>query len=1300
MAADIEEPASSEKRRKRKRINNNAKLLVDDKVEVRSVEEGFRGSWHSGTVIYCEHQAHWVKYDHLLRDDGSENLIDCVGVPLVVDGIVPANRARSNYRGFIRPLPPPLGFGKWCLHYGQCVDAYYQEAWWEGVVFDHEDGSEVRKVFFPDMGDVMDCGIEMLRITQDWNEFTEDWKPRGNWLFLELIEEFEQEWPLQVSVRQIWYDVRGKNGFEKLKDWTSSVRDLWKKLVSQVLYDNFKITLKEFFHKFDSSGDLIGEAEKVLGLFEPALDLVSKPEADLGKSLAVVPFENDGLATRLLLTDGLNDASVPPPEEEIDRGGVVSAMDNGRLDTNVLTSSKMPCHEGTMCVQPTDVSILPFYVDEFSRISSNTKSEGYSSTSSKTPNRKLMSLTHRKSHKWLPAGHDLVPEAECCPDAVTEYNHFSNSRKRPSSALTLNVRKHLAYLGWKIQFVRDKGILRLRYTSPDGKCYLSLRKLCQDLSVPGLEIISLFSQDDKRSSSAAPDGPSSSPRIIQPRARKREPVKPSPDDYVVIISEFCPQAVVDYYSFSENKSYQGRWWNDAKVKELQSKAKSHLSAVGWLFWFSRTRGKREMRYTSPRGKVYYSLPTACKGCMDDGVPDSSASICRPWHNINVSKQAEGQLASEGLSSALIGMEFQGNLVAQNALSEKWPTEYSGISLSRELVELSKVKVRGIRELRKKRKNGELHLTSHLLQMKDQNVGFPMLKKGKESRSLIKSRNDWDGNCPTRVLRSSKRARQVVVPSSSHHNPRTVLSWLIDNNVVLPRAKVHYCGTKDHHPMAEGRITRDGIKCSCCQKNFTLSKFEAHAGSTYHRPSANIFLDDGRSLLDCQLQLKRDNNMRSFITEPHEMKSQRHHSTNDYICSVCHFGGELVLCDQCPSSFHTTCLGLKDVPDGDWFCPSCCCGICGESRFNKDTEQFMYNSVLNCDQCEHQYHIGCLKKTGLIKLDNYPKGNWFCNKRCKQIFLGLRRLLGKPVPVGKDNLTWTLLKYVHDASDNEASAENYSKLNVALGVMHECFEPVKESRTRRDLVEDVIFSRWSELNRLNFRGFYTVLLERNDELITVATVRIYGKKVAEVPLVGTRFQYRRLGMCRILMNELEKKLMELGVERLVLPAVPSVLNTWTTSFGFSKMTESERLNFLDYTFLDFQGTIMCQKLLMKIPSTESNILRGSQRKFHDDINGSNNIDLDGNSAVSEVFQADQIEEIVDQGAAYIAGGDGSNSMSPLVVVENQWTCLECIPYQSEISLDCSVEDVDHKEGENTGNGLFKCYKRRRISACES
>lgn len=64
---------------------------------------------------------------------------------------------------------------------------------------------------------------------------------------------------------------------------------------------------------------------------------------------------------------------------------------------------------------------------------------------------------------------------------------------------------------------------------------------------------------------------------------------------------------------------------------------------------------------------------------------------------------------------------------------------------------------------------------------------------------------------------------------------------------------------------------------------------------------------------------------------------------------------------------------------------------------------------------------------------------------------------------------------------------------------------------------------------------------------------------------------------ILLQNLKK----LGVERLILPAVPSVLKTWTTSFGFAKMTRPERLQLLHHTFLDFQDTVKCQKHLLKI-----------------------------------------------------------------------------------------------------------------------
>jgi hypothetical protein len=63
-------------------------------------------------------------------------------------------------------------------------------------------------------------------------------------------------------------------------------------------------------------------------------------------------------------------------------------------------------------------------------------------------------------------------------------------------------------------------------------------------------------------------------------------------------------------------------------------------------------------------------------------------------------------------------------------------------------------------------------------------------------------------------------------------------------------------------------------------------------------------------------------------------------------------------------------------------------------------------------------------------------------------------------VGVGGLTWTLVKCIDsescdlDSSKSELWAECQSKLNVALPVMHECFEPLKESASCRNLVDDV------------------------------------------------------------------------------------------------------------------------------------------------------------------------------------------------------------------------------------------------------
>ena len=152
---------------------------------------------------------------------------------------------------------------------------------------------------------------------------------------------------------------------------------------------------------------------------------------------------------------------------------------------------------------------------------------------------------------------------------------------------------------------------------------------------------------------------------------------------------------------------------------------------------------------------------------------------------------------------------------------------------------------------------------------------------------------------------------MSAPSLINHKPLNVLSYLIDNSIILPRCKVYYKVKGRHRKVctfADGKITRDGIKCNCCMGIYSFVGFENHAsGSSTCRPSARIFLEDGRSLLDCQIKMMHDHKTRETSGKSFSGLSL---VENDYICSVCHYGGELILCDKCPSSFHKTCLGLE------------------------------------------------------------------------------------------------------------------------------------------------------------------------------------------------------------------------------------------------------------------------------------------------------------------------------------------------------------------------------------------------------
>ncbi|XP_031251248.1 increased DNA methylation 1-like [Pistacia vera] len=133
-----------------------------------------------------------------------------------------------------------------------------------------------------------------------------------------------------------------------------------------------------------------------------------------------------------------------------------------------------------------------------------------------------------------------------------------------------------------------------------------------------------------------------------------------------------------------------------------------------------------------------------------------------------------------------------------------------------------------------------------------------------------------------------------------------------------------------------------------------------------------------------------------------------------------------------------------------------------------------------DEVLHTYYQ-CLRSRGEVKVKNYAPDKWFCSNRFEHIFTCLHKLSRTPISLGGDNLTWRLLK------NGKVLKENQRKLNEAIDVMHECFEPAVDPLTGRDLALDVILNSKSKTKDKNFQGFYTFVLEKKGEIVSVATV---------------------------------------------------------------------------------------------------------------------------------------------------------------------------------------------------------------------
>ncbi|KAM0916734.1 hypothetical protein ACQ4PT_010063 [Festuca glaucescens] len=415
--------------------------------------------------------------------------------------------------------------------------------------------------------------------------------------------------------------------------------------------------------------------------------------------------------------------------------------------------------------------------------------------------------------------------------------------------------------------------------------------------------------------------------------------------------------------------------------------------------------------------------------------------------------------------------------------------------------------------------------------------------------------------------------------------RTVLSKLLEMGIVGTENVLQYKRPGGKHVLKGGNITKHGIRCRCCDTTFTMSNFRCHAGLRQKNPSLNLFLGYGKSYSLCQLQAwsieykaRKERAMDTMSLQADE---------NDDTCALCGDVGELICCDNCPASYHQACLPCQEIPDDSWYCSSCLCNVCGEVVNSKDPKTILH--ALECSQCECRYHINCVSDKILCDEEG-GTGTWFCGRRCQQIYTAMRSLVGIPDHTD-DDFSCTILRNnddqkVRSAADIALLAECNMKLVIALSLLEECFLPIFDPRTGIDIMPPMVYNWRSNFVHLDYKGFYTIVLEKDDSILSVASIRLHGATVAEMPLIATCSENRQQGMCRQLVDYIEEMLKALKVEMLLLSAIPSLVDTWTSAFGFRPIDDSDKKKLSRVRLASVPGTVLLKKDLYECSETET------------------------------------------------------------------------------------------------------------------